>query len=35
VAKLFADSGMITITAFISPYRKDRDAARKIAVTLL
>jgi adenylylsulfate kinase len=30
VAKLFADAGMITITSFISPYAKDRDAARKL-----
>jgi len=30
VAKLFADSGTITITAFISPYEKDRDLARKM-----
>lgn len=30
VAKLFADSGTITITAFISPYKKDREAARKV-----
>ena len=30
VAKLFADAGLITVTSFISPYRKDRDAARKI-----
>jgi adenylylsulfate kinase len=30
VAKLFADSGIITMASFISPYRKDRDAARKI-----
>jgi adenylylsulfate kinase len=30
VAKLFADAGIITLTSFISPYRKDRDAARKI-----
>ena len=28
VAKLFADSGIITLTAFISPYRADRDTAR-------
>lgn len=28
VAKLFSDSGMVSITAFISPYRKDRDAVR-------
>src|ERR1043166_24917 len=25
VAKLFADAGFICITAFISPYRSDRD----------
>jgi len=30
VAKLFADAGLITMTSFISPYRKDRDQARKI-----
>jgi len=30
VAKLFADAGVITMTSFISPYRKDRDLARKI-----
>ena len=30
VAKLFADSGSIILTAFISPYREDRDKARKI-----
>lgn len=30
VAKLFADAGIITMTSFISPYRKDRDLARKI-----
>ncbi len=28
VAKLFADSGTIAITSFISPYKKDRDAVR-------
>lgn len=28
VAHLFADSGMIVMTAFISPYRADRDAVR-------
>ena len=27
VSKLFADSGMITLVSFISPYRRDRDAA--------
>jgi len=30
VAKLFTDAGAITITSFISPYRKDRDAARAL-----
>ena len=29
-AKLFADAGFITMTSFISPYRRDRDIARKI-----
>jgi adenylylsulfate kinase len=28
VAKLFCDAGVIAITAFISPYRVDRDRAR-------
>jgi adenylylsulfate kinase len=28
VAKLFAEAGIVTLTAFISPYRRDRDAAR-------
>ncbi len=31
VANLFADSGIITITAFISPYRKLRDFCRELA----
>jgi bifunctional enzyme CysN/CysC len=31
VAKLFADAGFICITSFISPYRSDRELARKIA----
>src|SRR5215470_1658455 len=30
VAKLFADAGLFALTSFVSPYRKDRDAARKI-----
>lgn len=30
VAKLFADAGSIVLTAFISPYREDRDNARTI-----
>lgn len=29
VGKLFVDAGVITITAFISPYRADRDTARQ------
>jgi adenylylsulfate kinase len=28
VAKLFNDAGVIVLTAFISPYREDRDAVR-------
>jgi len=30
VAKLFADAGVLACTSFISPYRVDRDQARKI-----
>lgn len=30
VGKLFVDAGVITMTAFISPYRKDRDFARDL-----
>jgi len=30
VAKLFADSGTIVMTAFISPYKKDRESAREV-----
>jgi len=30
VAKLFADCGVITMTSFISPYRKDRDLVRAL-----
>ena len=29
VGNLFVDAGLITITSFISPYRKDRDQARE------
>jgi adenylyl-sulfate kinase len=32
VAKLMADSGVVAITAFISPYRLDRRRAREIAL---
>ena len=30
VAKLFADSGKVVMTAFISPYNQDRNEARKL-----
>src|SRR5436305_3193532 len=30
VAKLFADCGVIAMTSFISPYRKDRDLVREL-----
>ncbi len=30
VAKLFADAGLIVITSFISPFRKERHFARQI-----
>ncbi|MFA9452324.1 MAG: adenylyl-sulfate kinase [Candidatus Aminicenantaceae bacterium] len=30
VGKLFADAGVISMTAFISPYRQDRDKARSL-----
>ncbi len=30
VAKLFADSGVVTISSFISPYQNDRDQVRTI-----
>lgn len=30
VVRLFADAGIICVTAFISPYRSDRDHARQI-----
>lgn len=31
VAKLFRDAGIINMTAFISPYRQDRQAARALS----
>ena len=31
VAKLFAEAGILVITAFISPYKQDRDRIRTIA----
>ncbi|WP_300345381.1 sulfate adenylyltransferase subunit CysN [Nesterenkonia sp.] len=30
VARLFAEAGVIVLTAFVSPYRRDRDAAREL-----
>lgn len=30
VTKLFADAGFVSITSFVSPYRADRDRARKL-----
>ncbi len=30
VSKLFVDAGIITLTAFISPYKKDRDFVRNL-----
>jgi len=34
VAALFARAGVLVITAFISPYREDRDRARSVAPDL-
>lgn len=28
VARLFADAGLVTLTAFVSPFQRDRDAVR-------
>ncbi len=30
VSKLFADSGVLSLDSFISPYREDRDIVRKL-----
>ena len=30
VAKLFTDAGVIVVVSFISPYRRDREAARSV-----
>jgi adenylylsulfate kinase len=32
VARLFADAGTVVVTAFIAPYKKDRDVARELHV---
>lgn len=29
VAQLFCDAGIVTLTAFVSPYRRDRELARQ------
>ena len=31
IARLFRDTGIINLTAFISPYREDRQLARRLA----
>jgi adenylylsulfate kinase len=30
VGELFASAGLVTLTAFVSPYRRDRDAVRQM-----
>jgi len=30
VARLFTDAGLVVLTSFISPYRRDRDAVRAL-----
>lgn len=30
VAELFASAGLVTLTAFVSPYRRDRESVRKL-----
>lgn len=30
VAELFASAGIVTLTAFVSPYRRDRELARQL-----
>ena len=32
VGQLFVSAGLVTLTAFVSPYRRDRDAARRFVV---
>jgi len=34
VSKLFADAGVVCLCSFISPFRKDRDCARKLHETV-
>lgn len=33
VANLFADAGVLVLTAFISPYRSDRASVREVVTT--
>lgn len=35
VAKLFADMGVVALASFISPFKRDRNAARKIHTEVL
>ncbi|CAH0990580.1 Adenylyl-sulfate kinase [Sinobacterium norvegicum] len=30
ISKLFVDTGVITLSSFVSPYRKDRDSVRQL-----
>ena len=32
VAEIFCSAGLIALTAFVSPYREDRDSVRKLVV---
>ena len=32
VAQLFCSAGLVTLTAFVSPYRRDRALARKLVI---
>lgn len=33
LSQLFCSAGLITLTAFVSPYQKDRDLARRLIVS--
>ena len=33
IAELFCSAGLVTLTAFVSPYRRDRDLARRLVVS--
>ncbi len=32
VAQLFCSAGLVTLTAFVSPYQRDRDLARRLVI---